>query len=85
MGDCGPAPKWAHFLAMQMTFTLEEFCKLYIQEVVRLHGLSVFIVLDWDPRFIARFWESFKVAMGTHMMLSTAFHPQTNSQSEKTI
>ena len=50
----------AHFLAMQMTFTLEEFFKMYIREIVRLHGVPISIVLDWDPRFIAHFWESFQ-------------------------
>ena len=38
-----------------MTFTLEEFYKLYIQEIVRLHGVSISIILDLDPRFIAHF------------------------------
>ena len=65
----------AHFLAVRMTFTLEEFYKLYIREIVRLHGVSISIVLDWDPRFIARFLESFQQAMGTQLMLSTAFQP----------
>ena len=47
--------KSAHILAVRMTFTLEEFCRLYIREIVRLHGVSVSIVLDWDPRFTAHF------------------------------
>ena len=47
--------KSAHFLAVQMTSTLEEFCRLYIREIVRLHGVSVSIVSDWDPRFTAHF------------------------------
>ena len=46
--------KAAHFLVVQMTFTLEEFYKLYIREIVRLHGVSVSIVSDQDPRFIAQ-------------------------------
>ena len=49
----------AHFLAVQMTFTLEEFCRLYIREIVRLHGVLVSIVSDRDPRFTAHFWNSF--------------------------
>ena len=68
-----------------MTFTLEEFCRLYIQEIVRLHGMPVSIVLDWDPRFMAHFWNIFQRAMGTLLMMSTAFHPQTDGQSERTI
>ena len=47
--------KSAHFLAVQMTFTLGEFCKLYRQEIVPLHGVPVSIVSDRDPRFIAHF------------------------------
>ena len=42
--------KLAHFLAVRMTFTLEEFYRLYICEIVRLLGVSVSIVLDRDPR-----------------------------------
>ena len=77
--------KLAHFLAVQMTFTLEEFYRLYIREIVRLHGVPVFIVLDKDPRFTTNFWKSFQKATGTQLMMSTAFHPQTDVQSERTI
>ena len=47
--------KSAHFLVVQMTFTLERFCRLYIQEIVRLHGVPVSIVSDRDPRFTTHF------------------------------
>ena len=67
--------KLAHFLAVRMTFTLEEFCRLYIREIVQLHGVLISIGSDWDPRFTARFWKSFQRAMGTQLMMSTAFHP----------
>ena len=43
------------------------------------------IVSDRDPRFTAHFWESFQQAMGTRLMMSTTFHPQTNRQLERTI
>ena len=42
--------KFTHFLAVWMTFTLEEFCRLYICEIVRVHGVTVSIVSDRDPR-----------------------------------
>ena len=77
--------KSAHFLALRMTFTLERFCRLYIQEIVRLHGVPVSIVSDRDPRFTMHFWKSFQKAMGTRLTMSTTFHPQTYGQSERTI
>ena len=77
--------KLAHFLVVRMTFTLEELCLLYIREIVQLHGVLVSIVSDRDPNFMAHFWKSFWKAMGTQLMMSTAFHPQTNGQSERTI
>ena len=77
--------KSTHFLVVRMTFTLERFCRLYIREIVRLHGVLVSIMLDRDPRFTAHFWKSFQKAMGTRLTMGTAFHPQTDGQSERTI
>ena len=78
-------PKSAHFLAVQMTFALERFCRLYIREIVRLHGVPVSIVSYRDLRFTTHFWKSFQKAMGTRLTMSTSFHPQTDGQSERTI
>ena len=77
--------KSAHFLAMRMTFTLEEFYWLYLREIVRLHGVSISILSDRDPKFTAHFWKSFQKAMGAQLAMSTVFHPQTDGQSERTI
>ena len=77
--------KSTHFLAVQMTFTLKEFCRLYIREIIRLHGVPVSIVSDRDPRFTTHFWKGFQKAMGTQLTMSTAFHLQTDGQSERTI
>ena len=77
--------KSAHFIAVRMTFALERFCRLYIREIVRLHGVPVSIVSDRDPRFTTHFWKSFQKAMGTRLTMSTMFHPQTDGQSERTI
>ena len=78
-------PKSAHFLTVRTTFALERFYRLYIREIVRLHGVPVSIVSDRDPRFTAHFWKSFQKDMGTRLTMSIAFHPQTDSQSERTI
>ena len=77
--------KSAHFLAVRMTFTLERFFRLYIREIVRLRGVLISIVSNRDSRFTAHFWKSFQKGMGTRLTMSTAFHPQTNGQSERTI
>ena len=77
--------KSAHFLAVRMTFTLEEFYRLYIREIFWLHGVPVSIISDMDPKFMAYFWKSFKRALGTQLMMSTTFHPQTDGQSEMSI
>ena len=77
--------KSTHFLVVLMTFTVEEFCKLYIQEIIRLHGVPVSIVSDQDPRFTAQFYKSLQRAMGTQLRMSTAFQPHTDGQSERTI
>ena len=77
--------KLAHFLAVRMTFTLEEFYRLFLREIVRLHGVSVSIVSDMDLRFTTYFWKSLQKAMGTQFPMSTTFHPQTDGQSKRTI
>ena len=77
--------KSAHFIVVRMTFTLERFYRLYIREIVWLHGVPVSTVSDRDPRFTTHFWKSFQKAMGTRLTMSTTFHPQIDGQSERTI
>ena len=67
----------AHFLAIRVDFSLER--------LARLHGAPVSIVSDRDRRFVSQFWESMHKAMGTNLKFSTAFHPQTDGLSEKTM
>ena len=77
--------KSAHFLPMKNSDSIEKLVELYVKEIVRLHGTSVSIVSDRDPRFTSRFWPSLQRALGTRLHFSTAFHPQTDGQSERTI
>ena len=67
--------KSTHFLVVRMTFTFEEFDGLYLREIVQLYGVSVSIISDWDPQFMAQFWRSSQRAMGTQMRMSIVFHP----------
>ena len=77
--------KSAHFLPVNVEDSLEKLAQLYVDEIVRLHGVPISIVSDRDPRFTSRFWPSLQTALGTRLHFSTAFHPQTDGQSERTI
>ena len=77
--------KTAHFLPIQVTDSIEKLSRLYIREIIRLHGILVSIVSNRDPRFTARFWQGLQSALGTNLLFSTAYHPQTDGQSERTI
>ncbi|WRX25507.1 Integrase [Theobroma cacao] len=77
--------KSGHFLAIHSTYSIEKLAKLYIDEIVRFHGVPVSIVSDRDLRFTSRFWQKFQDALGTNLRFSTTFHPQTDGQSERTI
>ena len=68
--------KSVHFIAYNITYTVEKMSRIYIQRIVRLHGIPVTIVSDRDSRFMAEFWKSLQTAMGISLNLSSAFHPQ---------
>ena len=77
--------KAAHFIPVRMNMSMEQLVKLYMDNIVRLHGTPVTIVSDRDPRFTSKLWKEFQEAMGTELRFNTAFHPQTDGQSERTI
>ncbi|KAL0381936.1 UNVERIFIED_CONTAM: Transposon Ty3-I Gag-Pol polyprotein [Sesamum latifolium] len=77
--------KSAHFLPIRQNDSLDKLAELYVSEIVRLHGIPTSIVFDRDPRFTSHFWRSLHKALGTKLYFSTAFHPQTDGQSERTI
>ena len=77
--------KSTHFLAIRTTDSLLTLSKLYVREIVRLHGVPLSIVSDRDVSFTSRFWKSLQKALGTELRLSTTFHPQTYRQSEIVI
>jgi hypothetical protein len=77
--------KSAHFIPIKITDPVPKLAELYIREIVRLHGILASIVSDRDARFTSRFWQCLQDEMGTKLTLSTAYHPQTDGQSERTI
>ncbi|GKE51287.1 putative reverse transcriptase domain-containing protein, partial [Tanacetum coccineum] len=77
--------KLAHFLAIREDYSTEKLARLYIDEIVARHGVPVSIILDRDVRFTSRVWQTFQKALETRLDISTAYHPQTDGQSERTI
>ncbi|GKE52560.1 putative reverse transcriptase domain-containing protein, partial [Tanacetum coccineum] len=77
--------KSAHFLPMREDDTLEKLTRQYLKEVVSRHGVPVLIISDSDGKFTSHFWKSLNKALGTRLDMSTAYHLETDSQSERTI
>ncbi|KAE8728977.1 Phosphoenolpyruvate carboxykinase [Hibiscus syriacus] len=77
--------KSAHFIPVRVNYTLDKLARLYISEILRLHGVPFSIISYRDPRFTSRFWKALHTAMGTILDYSTSFHPQTDGQSERVI
>ncbi|GJU93413.1 putative reverse transcriptase domain-containing protein [Tanacetum coccineum] len=77
--------KSAIFIPMKETDPLEKLARMYLKEVVTRHGIPVLIIYDRDPRFASNFWRSLQKALGTSLDMSTAYHPQTDGQSKRTI
>ncbi|GJU38344.1 putative reverse transcriptase domain-containing protein [Tanacetum coccineum] len=59
--------------------------RLYLNRIVARHGIPASIICDRDGRFTSNFWRSFQKALGTDISMSTAYHPETDGQSERTI
>ena len=77
--------KSAHFLHIREKFSPQKLAELFMNHIVSLHGVPVSIISDRDPRFTSRFWKRLMKELGVRLNLSTAFHPQTDGQSERTI
>ncbi|GKC05978.1 putative reverse transcriptase domain-containing protein [Tanacetum coccineum] len=77
--------KSAIFVPMRETDPMEKLARMYLKEVVTRLGIPVSIICDRDPRFASNFWRSLQKALGTNLDMSTAYHPQTDGQSERTI
>nr|GEX56338.1 putative reverse transcriptase domain-containing protein [Tanacetum cinerariifolium] len=73
------------FTPMRETDPMDKLARMCLKEVVTRHGIPVSIICDHDPRFASNFWRSLQNTLGTNLDMSTAYHPQTNGQSERTI
>ncbi|XP_076940234.1 uncharacterized protein LOC143609341 [Bidens hawaiensis] len=77
--------KSAHFIPIRNNYTTEKLAQIYIDEIVSRHGVPLSIISDRDSHFTSHFWQAVQEALGTRIDLSTAYHPQTDGQSERTI
>nr|GEX78329.1 putative reverse transcriptase domain-containing protein [Tanacetum cinerariifolium]GEY09975.1 putative reverse transcriptase domain-containing protein [Tanacetum cinerariifolium] len=77
--------KSAHFLPTKKTNNMEKLMRLYLKEIVCRHGVPVSIISDRDSHFTSRFWRLLQEVLGMKLHMSTAYHPQTDGQSERTI
>ncbi|KAJ0780030.1 putative nucleotidyltransferase, Ribonuclease H [Helianthus annuus] len=77
--------KSAHFLSIREKDNTSKLAEIYMREIVTRHGVPLSIISDRDGRFVSRIWQSFQEAFGSQLNLSTAFHPQSDGQSERTI
>ncbi|GJW96966.1 putative reverse transcriptase domain-containing protein [Tanacetum coccineum] len=70
---------------MKETDSMEKLMRQYLKEVVSRHGVPVSIIYDRDSMFTSHFWKTLNKALGTQLDMSTAYHPETDGQSERTI
>nr|GFB71665.1 putative ribonuclease H-like domain-containing protein [Tanacetum cinerariifolium] len=77
--------KSAHFLPVKTTDSMEKLTQLYLKEVIYRHEVPISIISDRDSKFTSRFWRSLQEALGKRLDMSTAYHSETNGQSERTI
>lgn len=76
--------KMAHFIPTTTTCSAPEVARLFMQHIFKLHGLPKSIISDRDPRFTSKFWKELMRLLDVSLKLSSAFHPQTDGQTERT-
>ncbi|XP_019244335.1 PREDICTED: uncharacterized protein LOC109224204 [Nicotiana attenuata] len=77
--------KSAPFLPVKTTYGRVRYAQIFMNEIVRIHGVPISVISNRGSQFTSRFWKSFQEALGTRVDLITTFHPQTDGHSERTI
>jgi transposase InsO family protein len=74
--------KYAHFIPLAHPYTAKTVAKAFFADIVRLNGVPASIVSDRDVVFTSGFWKALFAASGSRLHMSSAFHPQSDGQSE---
>jgi hypothetical protein len=75
--------KTAHFIAVHTTYSVQQYAELYMDQIVHLHGILKTIISDRGTQFVARFWEQLHECLGTKLIRSSSYHPQTDGHTER--
>jgi hypothetical protein len=73
--------KTAHFIAVHTTYSVQQYAELYIDQIVRVHGIPKTIISNRETQFVARFWEQLHECLGTKLIRSSSYHPQTDGKT----
>ena len=76
--------KMAHFIGLETNATARDVADTFLKEVWKLHGLPLEIISGSEAKFSGEFWESLCKSLGIKSKMSTAYHPQTDGQTERT-
>jgi transposase InsO family protein len=75
--------KIAHFLPVHTTYIAKKYAEVYLDQIIHLRDVPKTIISDRGAQFIACFWEQLQASLGTKSIQSSAYHPQTDGQTER--
>jgi transposase InsO family protein len=75
--------KSAHFVPMKIDYRASRYAEIYVARIMSLHGIPKTIVTDKGTQFVSQFWKQFQKSLGTKLLYSIAYHPQTGGQTER--
>jgi hypothetical protein len=75
--------KFTHFIPVSTTYRVRQYTELYMLHIICYHGIPKTIISDRGYIFVARFWEQLHKCLGTHLIQSSAYHPQTDRQTKR--
>jgi hypothetical protein len=79
----GRLTKLTHFILVSTTYRVRQYAELYMSHIVLYHGTPKTIISNRGSIFVARFWEQLHECLGTHLIRNSAYHPQTDGQTER--